>query len=59
MDNEGLMADIQKKLAIWEPKDDRHCNRDIATKCWREIANQLNVEGLYKKSKVHLVKTLK
>ena len=50
----GLIAEMQKKSAIWDPKDALQCNRGI--KYWWEIVNQLNVEGLYKENKIHLVK---
>ena len=46
MDFELLIIEIGKKPAKWDPRDPKHCNKDFVTKCWSEIAEVLQLEGM-------------
>ena len=57
---ERLITEVEKRTAIWDPRDQKHCNRDFVSKCWWDIGNALILEGLYKQNtNTHSVKILK
>ena len=46
MDFELLLTEIEQRPAIWDPRDLKHCNRDLLKKYWYEIAHILQLEGI-------------
>ena len=46
MDFELLITEIEQRPAIWDPRDPKHCNRDLIKKYWSEIAQVLQLEGM-------------
>ena len=46
MDFELLITEIEQRPAIWDPRDPKHCNRDLIKKYWSEIAHVLQLEGM-------------
>ena len=47
MDFELFISEVEKRPAIWDPRDPKHCNRDFTAKCWAEVAEIMQSEGLY------------
>ena len=46
MDADKLIADVFKRPAIWDKRRHEHANRNVLDKAWKEISNEMNVEGM-------------
>ena len=48
MDIERLISEVEKRLAIWDPRDSKHCNRDLIVIYWAEISENVQLQGMYR-----------
>ena len=52
---ERLITEVEKRTAIWDPRDQKHCNRDFVSKCWWDIGNALILEGFTNKTQTPIL----
>ena len=55
MDFERLITEIEKRPTIWDPRDQKHCNRVFVSKCWWDIGNVLILEGFTNKTQTPIL----
>ena len=58
MDFERIITEVEKRPAIWGPRDPKHCNRDFVSKCWWEIGNELSLEVCTSKTQIFNLKKI-
>ena len=47
MDIELLISEVEKRPAIWDPRDPKHCNRGLIAIYWAEISENVQLQGMY------------
>lgn len=52
MDVEMLIANVFRRSPLWDKRDKRHANRNTTDKLWREIANEMEIDGKFDKENV-------